>query len=161
MATITKRLTDDGTVSYQARVRLKGSSQQTATFARRTDAKRWALSTEVAIKEGKHFHTSEAKRRTLADAITRYERTHLATLKSVDVRRMQLAWWKGQAGALSLAAITPAVITESRDLLANEKVRQGKTRGPATINRYFTALSHVLTLVLLMLNIKVHDRGKR
>lgn len=141
VATITKRMTDSGIVSYQVRVRLKGSHQQTATFARLTDAKRWVSSIESAIRENRYFKTAEAKRRTLAEAIARYERTHLTTLKSANDRHLHLGWWKEQLGALSLVAINPAVITESRD-----KLTVDKQRSPATVNRYLAALSHVLTL---------------
>jgi len=39
MATISTRRAADGTVSHQAKVRLKGHPCETATFARITDAK--------------------------------------------------------------------------------------------------------------------------
>ena len=61
MATITKRLTAENKPYYTVQVRLKGYPAQTATFDRLTDAKKWAASTETAIREGRHFKTAEAK----------------------------------------------------------------------------------------------------
>jgi len=48
---------------YRARVRIKGFPPQSAAFERLTDARRWAQQTEAAIREGRHFKTSEAKKR--------------------------------------------------------------------------------------------------
>ncbi len=42
MASIEKRTTQDGAVSYRVKVRLKGKPTQSATFKRLTDAKKWA-----------------------------------------------------------------------------------------------------------------------
>ena len=61
MATIRERKKADGSVSYQAQVRLKGFAPQNASFDRKTDAKRWIQATEAAIREGRHFKTTEAK----------------------------------------------------------------------------------------------------
>ncbi len=72
MATITERTSQDGSKSYRVEVRLKGHPIQRATFKRLTDAKKWVQNTESAIREGRHFKTSEAKKHTLGDAIVRY-----------------------------------------------------------------------------------------
>ena len=67
MANIEKRISNDGKTSYRVKVRLKGFPSQSATFERLTDAKKWAQQTESAIREGRHFKTSEAKRHTLTE----------------------------------------------------------------------------------------------
>ncbi|MFT5702836.1 MAG: hypothetical protein ACJAZX_001198 [Rickettsiales bacterium] len=64
MATIEKRTTLDNQTSYRVKIRLKGYPTQTATFERLTDAKKWIASTESAIREGRHFKTSESKKET-------------------------------------------------------------------------------------------------
>jgi hypothetical protein len=61
MSTIEERTTKDGKTVYRVKVRRKGSMTQTATFARLTDARKWAQVTEVAILEGRHFKKTEAK----------------------------------------------------------------------------------------------------
>jgi hypothetical protein len=73
MASIYKHIDQNGNTSFRVRVRLKGYPIQTASFNRLTDAKKWASSTESAIREGRHFKTSEAKRHTFADAIDKYK----------------------------------------------------------------------------------------
>jgi len=67
MANIEKRISKDGKTSYRVKIRLKGFPSQSATFERLTDAKKWAQQTESAIREGRHFKTTEAKRHTLAE----------------------------------------------------------------------------------------------
>ena len=51
MASIEPRRQKDGTVSYRVRIRLKGQPGIYQTFRRKTDAKRWAVATEAAIRE--------------------------------------------------------------------------------------------------------------
>jgi len=52
VATIRERKKADGSIAYQAQIRLKGFAPQNATFDRKTDAKRWIQQTEAAIREG-------------------------------------------------------------------------------------------------------------
>lgn len=143
MPTIEKRTTAEGT-SYRAKIRLRGQPVQTATFSRLTDAKRWAEQTATAIREGRHFATTEAKRHTLNDAIARYKAENLPRLKDAEVRAGQLAWWARELGGYVLADLTPARISEAREKLAGETIQGGGIRSDATINRYLAALSVVL-----------------
>jgi len=79
MGTIEKRLTDDGYETFRAKVRLKGFPNQSATFKRKTDAKKWIQDTESAIREGRYFATAESKRHTVANLIDRYVKSVLPT----------------------------------------------------------------------------------
>lgn len=161
MASIEKRTTDTGT-SYRVKVRLRGHPVQSATFERLTDAKRWATHTEAAIREGRHFHQTEAKRRTLNDAIDRYEREYLPRLRTAaDVSR-ELRWWRDELGTHALANLRPAVINEAMQALATGPIidtwRNGvKTvrtnadgtqtqRGASTLTSYRQALAGVIRL---------------
>jgi len=155
MANIQKRTTQNGKHNYRVQVRLKGYPQQTATFERLTDARKWAQQTESAIREGRHFKTTEAKRHTLAELIDRYSRDVLPAKKDHEVRQQQLNWWKEQLGTLALADVTPALLAEYRDKLANSvtvrhQQRSPATakRSPATVNRYLAALSHAFTIAV-------------
>ncbi len=113
MATIEKRVGEAGAVAYRAKIRIKGSPSETATFTRLTDAKRWVQQTEAAIREGRHFKTSESKRRTLAELIDRYVIDVLPLKpKSQRDQQRQLLWWKQELGAYSLADITAPRIAE-------------------------------------------------
>ena len=105
---------------FRARVRIKGAPPQSAAFERLTDARRWAQQTEAAIREGRHFRTSEARKHTVAELIDRYIRDVLPRKKvnSRGTQKAQLDWWKVQLGAYLLSGITPAQLAESRDRLA-------------------------------------------
>ncbi len=147
MPTIETRNNADGTISYRAKVRLKGFPVQTATFERKTDAKEWAKKTETDIKDGKYFKTAEAKKHTLSELIDRYldyiEKRN--PKRHGDVKRL-LEWWKAQIGVYSLSEISKPLIIEQRDLLLNTSGINATSRTPATVNRYMSALSHALTV---------------
>jgi len=141
MASIRKRANKDGSASYRADVRLKGFPPQRATFSRLTDARKWAGQTEAAIREGRYFKTTEARKHTVADAIQRYKESVLPAKKDRKKQESQLDWWAGELGPYTLADVTPALLGETRDKL-------GQDRGPATVVRYLAALSHVFTVAV-------------
>lgn len=149
MATIEKRTTDTGEISYRVKVRLKGYPAQTATFQRLTDAKKWAQQTEAAIREGRHFKTAEAKKHTMSDLVDRYIRDVFPRKPNqIPAQKQQLEWFKAEIGAYTLADITPAVITQCRDKLLTETNTKGKIRTPATVVRYLAALSHAFNVAV-------------
>jgi integrase len=141
MASIRKRVRSDGTTSYRVDVRLKGFPPQRATFKRLTDAKKWGGQTEAAIREGRYFKTTEARKHTVADAITRYKDSVLPAKRDGKKQEAQLDWWADEIGPYTLADVSPALLGESRDKLAQE-------RAPATVVRYLAALSHVFTIAV-------------
>lgn len=144
MASIEKRDS-----SYRVKIRLKGYPIQTATFARLTDAKRWAQQTESALREGRHFKTAESKRHSLEKAIARYLKNELTKKpKSYYAQSRQLAWWQAKLGCYRLSDITPALIAKQQDALLNEKTLRGNMRAPATVNRYLAVLSHLFSIAV-------------
>ena len=151
MASIEKRITQDGATSFRVKVRIKGAPTQTATFERLTDARKWAQQIESAIREGRHFKTTEAKRHTLTEIIDRYIKSVLPTKpKSERDQSAQLNWWKEKIGSYLLADVSPALISEYKEKLSKEIIheKKGKTRSPATVNRYLAALSHNFTIAM-------------
>ena len=149
MANIQERVSKDGATTYRVQVRLKGYPSQTATFKRKTDAKRWAQQIETAIVEGRHFKTAESKKRTLSELIDRYiERVLPNKPKSFDKQKAQLLWRKEQLGPYALAEITPALVAEYRDNLLGEITCRGKKRSNSTVVRYLAALSHAFTVAV-------------
>lgn len=151
MASIEKRKTKDGKLIFRVKVRLKGFPEQSASFERLTDAKRWAQQVEAAIREGRHFKTSEAKKRTLNEAINRYLQYVMpAKPKSERCQTGQISWWKDNLGQYSLADTTPALIAQYRDKLADGEKVGGEVvpRSAATVNRYLAILSHVFTVAV-------------
>ncbi len=149
MASIEKRKLDDGSTSYRVKIRLKGYPSQSASFKRLTDAKKWAQSTESAIREGRHFKTAEAKRHTLGELIDRYGEEVLALKqKSTANQRHYLKYWKEKLGEYTLADVSAALVTEYRNKLVGAKNQYGKEIGATTANRYTTALGHVFTIAV-------------
>ena len=149
MANIEKRVTSDGKTSYRVKIRLKGYPTQTATFARKTDAQKWVQHTESAIREGRHFKTSESKRHTLSEAIERYINDIIPTKPKNTINQVgQLKWWDKNLGEYLLADVTSSLIAQYRDKLAKTPSQRGETRSPATVNRYLAVLSHLFTMAI-------------
>jgi integrase len=146
MAYIQERTTSDGKRRYRVQVRLKGYPIQTETFRRKTDAVDWGQRTETAIREGRHFKTSEAKKHSFADLAARYEETVAPTIRTGPERVRHLNWWRGQLGHYSLADLTSARIAEGRDKLLSIPTTRGGKRSPATVVRYLASLSHALSV---------------
>ncbi|WP_295624625.1 site-specific integrase [uncultured Nitrosomonas sp.] len=148
MANIEERISNDGKTSYRVKIRLKGFPIQSATFERKTDAKKWAQQTESAIREGRHFKTTEAKRHTLAELIDRYCREVLPKKKSAKDQAQQLGWWKSEIGSYSLADVTSALLGQCKDKLGREITVRNKPRSSASVVRYLAALSHAFTIAV-------------
>jgi integrase len=146
MASIERRENEQG-ITYRVKIRLKGKPAQTASFERLTDARRWAQQTEAAIREGRHFAGSEAKRTTLAEVIDRFKREKLPSLNGQADRLRYLDYWTRELGAYALADVTPARINEAMHALASTpSERTHKPRSAATLGQYRQALSGVLAL---------------
>jgi integrase len=165
MAVIEKRVAKDGKASYRVRVRLKGYPEQHATFERLTDARRWEQQTEAAIREGRHFRSSESKRHTFHAMVDRYVVDQLPEKPKTAIdQRRQLEWWKARIGDRVLADVTAPLIVQCRDDLAKGMLADGsmtikvhdatgnmahkpvERRSPATVKRYLAVLSHAFTI---------------
>jgi integrase len=152
MATIEKRVDSTGCTTYRVKVRMKGYSQETASFQRRTDAKHWASKIESEMREGRHFNKPESKVRTLSESIERYQKEVLPNLKDQSNRRYHLAWWADEIGFKVLADIRASTISECREKLrrtpSDSGRHKGKIRNDATINRYLASLSALLSIAV-------------
>lgn len=159
MATIEERRQSDGSNVFRVKVRLKGQPVQSASFRRLTDARRWAQSIEAAMREGRHFKSGEAKKRTLGEAIDRYIKEELPKkAKGGANQTAQFTWWRKVLGAYTLADVTAPRVTECRNRLLQEpkspKCKEPDPdavpcmRSPATVVRYMAALSHVFTIAI-------------
>lgn len=148
MANIEERINKDGSKVFRVKVRRKGHPAQSATFKRKTDARKWSQNTEAAIQEGRHFKTTEAKRHTFSEMIKRYCKDILPQKSDVmqAEQSRHLEWWNEQLGNRTLADITINTISELRDRLLNDIGPKGKRRSPATTVRYLAALSHVYSI---------------
>ncbi|MCI5060190.1 MAG: site-specific integrase [Alphaproteobacteria bacterium] len=158
MASIQKRTLQSGETSYRVQVRLKGHPVQRATFSRLTDAKKWAQSTEAAVRERRYFKSTEATKHTLSDMADRYleklKRENPSRYK--DVRTI-LEWWKKEIGYCVLVDLSRSLISEQIEKLVKKTViRRNKDTGvseqvsisASRVNRYISALSHVCTVAV-------------
>ena len=152
MARIKTRTATDGTPRYTAEVRLKGYPAQTATFKRKTDATKWIQNTESAIREGRHFKTTESKKHTLGDAIERYI-VDIAPTKfkpnELRIRIPILNWWKLQIGYCLLSDLSVKDFAACRDTLITQGGTRGAPLAAATIKRHFLAITHLLKICQL------------
>ncbi|MBK8816472.1 MAG: site-specific integrase [Methylococcaceae bacterium] len=150
MASIRTRKSQDGATSYFVEIRLKGYPPQRASFDRLTDARKWAASTESAIREGRHFKTAEAKKHTFNDVAARYNLEVLPhySEREQKERKAKLDWWNERLKDYLLSDITPALIVQNRDSFARSENRQGEKISPATVNRYLALISHVFTIAV-------------
>lgn len=130
MASIEKRIREDGTTSYRVKIRLKGRSPETATFKRMTDARAWAKKIEADMTASRHFGVS--KRHTVAELLDRYAASELPSLKSADTVKAKLDWWRDLHGDALLSNMTPEVMlrpeTHSRRCPRNAAVEYVRRR---------------------------------
>jgi len=149
MANIEKRKSKNGTISYRAKVRIKGFPSQSATFDRKSDAKEWSQSIEASMREGRYFKNRESKKHTLSEIIDRYiEEIMPLKPKSMVSQTIQLLWWKKTIGGYLICDITPSLISKTRDDLYKEKTTRGDKKKSSTVNRYLAVLSHLFTIAL-------------
>jgi len=143
MATYEKRVGKSGKTTWRVRVR-RQSGHESRSFAKKADAEQWARTVEHSLDRGESLPDSEARRRTLSDAIDKYLKDVLpeaARNKNAPKQKKLLEWWRGELGSRRLSAITPAVVVEARDRLAAKQSRLGKQLAGATVNRHLAALS--------------------
>jgi hypothetical protein len=69
---IDKRIHKDGTVSYRARVRIKGHPVLIQSFASKTLATKWKRDTESAVEQGKYTYDKPGSKNTLEDLMELY-----------------------------------------------------------------------------------------
>ena len=158
MATIRKRTSKKGKVSYYVEIRKQGYRAVRKTFARKSDAEAYANKTEVAMNEGKYrelnksiVEDSERKTiKTMTQLIDYFEK-NIAPVRYKDNApkyTCMFNWWKAHIGCIHVNKLQSSDISECKELLANEGINKGKkecTRGNNTVNKYLMCLSAVLT----------------
>lgn len=159
MASIQKRVSTDGKISFRVQVRKKGFPAACATFERLTDAKRWATNTEAEMQENRYFKNAASKKRTVNELIDKYlARVKTGNPKRYPEVRQMLEWWRGQIGVYMLSDVSKALITQKIEGLSQKKKTRFKaddqaakvsvTISPARVNRYISALSHCMNMAV-------------
>ena len=147
MATIERRISKRGKVSYRSKVRIAGEKPRSRTFKRKTDADLWSKKIESDLGHGAYVPTTADRRRTLAELIDKFIAEQLPIRHiSTDHRNVlaHLTWWKANAGHLSLDKLNqPQAIAGHRSKLLARRTRDGTPVESSTVNRYLASLSKV------------------
>lgn len=125
MASIQKRTLQNGGISYRVQVRLKGHPVERATFQRLSDARKWAQSTEAAMRERRYFKTSESQRHSVEEMIDRYlDKIYRENPKRLHDVKPILDWWKEHLGYCLLADFNRSLISTKIELLGKKTVER-------------------------------------
>lgn len=138
MAQYENRRTKAGRRRIRVVIRRKGYRTIRRTFPTLTAARSWARRTEANIAAGRYLETAP---HTVDDLVTRYIQTIAPQKKSGHRSAQQLRTWSSLIGPIELNRLRPADIATARDAIAS-------TRGPATVVRYLSALSHAFTIAI-------------
>lgn len=100
---------------WQAKVRREGWPDQSKTFRTRADAEAWARTVEREMDVNAFINRDDAEKTTFTKAAERYARDVLPSKRGKDQDGYVLKRVAKAFGAYSLAAITPARLSEYRD----------------------------------------------
>jgi len=146
---IDKRIHKNGTVSYRARVRIKGHPVLSQSFASKTLAMKWKRDTESEVEKGKYEYVKLGSKNTLAELIDRYiEKVLPSKPKNSRNVRHHLLWWKQELGYCLLSDIKPSMIAQKRDELLSGTTCKDKLRSSTTVVRYLASLSHAFSIAV-------------
>ena len=137
MASIRKRKRQDGTLGWEAQVRIRGCKPLSKTFNTQLDAKRWVADRESELHKGTFVDTSSLKTVTLRDLLERYLLEVTPKHKGSEVEDIRLkAMMRAPMAALTLDRVDSVVIQAWRD------EREQKVKGE-TVRREMNLLSAV------------------
>ena len=128
MASIQKRITKEGRTTYRALVRIKGSPTKSATFDRRSDARRWSQKKEEELRSTNLTCSIKNEQHTLGELVDRYVSQVMPDKKDIAIQTHQLNWWKTHLGDCRLSAVSSAMISECRDELKKGQTHYGTPR---------------------------------
>lgn len=153
MATIVK--TPSGT--WKALIRKAGWPTTAKTFRTKRDAEDWARRTEDEMVRGMYIQRGPSERMTIADALKRYLKEVTPTKRPLT-QLSELQHSKPlieHLGKYSLAALTPEVIAQYRDMRLAGDDRKDKAGNPApapraanTVRLDLALLGHMFTMAI-------------
>jgi integrase len=147
MASIYKRKDKKGkTIGWRAVVRMKGYPTVCKQCDRQKEAEDWAADVERQIKQGQFNINLYKSQHTFADLLERYRNDGaLEHICSVNDVIRHLEYWKTRLGDFALVHLTTEFLGKERRLLADTPTNTGDKRTSATVNRYFSSLSAILS----------------
>lgn len=146
MASIQKRKNKNGTSHWRAVVRIKGYPTVCNHFDRKQEAEDWAADVEREIKQGKFNFDQHKKQHTFSQLFERYISDGcMEHIRSAEDMTHHLDYWKTRLGNYDLVFLTSEFLGKEQQVLANTPTTKNKKRSSATINRYFSSLSTLLS----------------
>ncbi len=146
MASIFKRKNKHGTSCWRAVVRIKGYPTVCDHYDRKQEAEDWAIDVERQIKAGKFKFDQHKQQHTFTQLIERYISSGaLEHIRSADDVMHHLNYWKSRLGDFALVFLTPELIGKERLHLTSTLTNKNLKRSSATVNRYVSSLSALLS----------------
>lgn len=124
---------------WQAKVRRDGWPPQSKTFRTRADAEAWARTVEREMDVDAFINRDDAEKTTFSKAAERYKRDVLPSKRGKAQDAYVLKRVSDAFGAYSLAAITPARLSEYRDLRLKAVSPQTVIHELGMVSRIFKA----------------------
>ena len=90
MASIQKRVTKEGRTTYRALIRIKGCPTRSATFDRRSDARRWSQKQEEELLSTRLTCSIKNEQHTLGELVDRYVLQVMPDKKDIAIQTHQL-----------------------------------------------------------------------
>lgn len=139
-------------ITYRAIVRKKGFPPVSKTFEKKSDAKDWGQEVEAQMKNGTWSKTQERINnsiQTVKDLIDDFEKNIAPKRYSKPHQyKVMYDWWRNKIGNMNLADLNSNILTQCKNLLANEapdkNYKEHKTKSNSTVRKYMFALSAVL-----------------
>lgn len=140
-------------ISYQAIIRVKGYNTVCKTFKLKSEAQAWGEPIEVAMKAGTYIEDSDidesiekVKINTMAELINHFKDKVAPTRYSYASKyNCMYDWWTGKIGNIKVIKLSASDLSACKQILISEKMPDGNSRKPNTINKYLMAISAVLT----------------
>lgn len=141
MASIVQRTAKSGAISWQVKIRRRGHPPVSRTFARKTDAERFARQAEAEMDKGTFVSLDEAEAITLARALDRYAAEVTPRKKGRQQEESRIRGWKSVPLARrSLASI------RATDIAAYRDARLKAGAAPSTVRLDLALISHLYTV---------------
>ncbi len=134
---IRKVLLKNGDTRYRTIITQSGKAIKSKTFRRKADARTWGNRTVLDYQE---YEAKGIKPCTVSFSRLADEYMQWWTGKDHDRVRLVL-WWENQIGKVLLLEITPELI--------REKLKQKKSKAPATYNKHLVVISAILDFGML------------
>ena len=148
MASIRKRVLEDGTVRYDVTVTKRGAPRLYASRSTRALAIAWARETERDIERGAWRGTAMAEEMTLGQLLERYSEEVLPSKRSgADLQGRVRRVMKHSIVRLPLIALTPEQLAQFRDMRLKSTVQLGGPKGKTTRRISGQTVRHDLALI--------------